>query len=207
MDSHVLARPLRLVAVLLSTSTPLAADEPVTPKWDFTNKAALAAKRRYDLAMDKIKGTYDKEATDAQKTLVNELKDALKESTKAGSLDEALKIRSAIEYLEKKEPLPGPATRPAAAGKFPTGKWNMVKAGGVYGTYSFRADGTVEWIERDRKAVGKMSVKDGLVVITYPDDRIERLTPSGSRLVVEHWFPSSGYPTAFPNFAFAEKAK
>jgi hypothetical protein len=36
--------------------------------------------------------------------------------------------------------------------------------------------------------------KDGAIVITFDDDRTERWTPVGKRMVVEHGYQSSQFP-------------
>jgi hypothetical protein len=192
----------------------LPADEPVgekrapesEPKWDFKSKPATEAKQRFDQVIKDHRLAYTKAATDAEKDLLKDLKSAMKEATKAADLDDAIKIKVAIEHIEKhgagldKAPVPTKL-------KLPLGKWQMSNAQGVLGTYDFRIDGTVFWSEKSRQATGKAIVKDGAVIVIYKDDRTERLTLSGERMIVEHWFPSSKYPVSFPLFAYAERIK
>ncbi len=51
---------------------------------------------------------------------------------------------------------------------------------------------------------GKAEVKDGSVVIVYQDDRVERWTPVGKRMVVEHWYPGAQFPSGTPVLGIAE---
>ena len=47
--------------------------------------------------------------------------------------------------------------------------------------------------------------KDGAIVITFDDDRTERWTPVGKRMVVEHWYLSAQYPCCKPVLGIAER--
>jgi hypothetical protein len=58
-----------------------------------------------------------------------------------------------------------------------------------------------------RTAAGKAEAKDGSVVIVYQDDRVERWTPVGKRMVVEHWYPGSRFPSGTPVLGIAEVAR
>jgi hypothetical protein len=83
---------------------------------------------------------------------------------------------------------------PAAAAKLPEGLWSIEFANGVTEACVVRADGTTSVLEEKRKADGKAEARGGAVVIVYEDDRVERWTPVGRRVVVEHWYPSSAFP-------------
>ena len=52
---------------------------------------------------------------------------------------------------------------------------------------------------------GKLDHDDGRIIITYEDDRLERWTPIGHRMVVEHWHPASAYPDTKPVVGIAER--
>jgi hypothetical protein len=60
-------------------------------------------------------------------------------------------------------------------------------------------------VEPLRTSGGKAAVKGCSVVIVFEDDRGERWTPVGQRLVVKHWFPGSQWPTATPVLGIAER--
>jgi predicted acyl esterase len=42
-------------------------------------------------------------------------------------------------------------------------------------------------------------------VMKFEDDRVERWTRDGERLVAEHWFPSSQFPAATPVVGIAQR--
>ncbi len=86
----------------------------------------------------------------------------------------------------------------------PVGKWSVEFANGVSQVCEVRKDGTASVVEPQRTSGGKATMKGRSVVIVYDDDRIERWTPVGKRLVVEHWFPASQLPTATPVLGIAE---
>jgi len=143
-----------------------------------------------------------------EKQLVVDLKQAVKEATQSAELDDAIKIRSAVEFLEKRGGTTLESLKSIATVRYPLGKWQMILGTDVVGTYDFRPDGTVFWKQKARQAIAKVTLRDGVILIVYPDDRTERMTPSGSRLIIEHWFPSSLYPSKFPStFAYAERMK
>jgi hypothetical protein len=98
-----------------------------------------------------------------------------------------------------------PALPPRAAETgLPVGKWNVEFANGVTQVCEIAKDGTASVAEPLRNSGGKAVVKGSSVVIVYEDDRVERWTPVGKRLVVEHWFPASQLPTATPVLGIAE---
>jgi hypothetical protein len=90
---------------------------------------------------------------------------------------------------------PAPMLPNLAAGHIPTGKWKVTFANGVVETCSIQKDGKASVDEPKRTSDGKVTVKDGIAILVFKDDRIERWTPIGRRMIVEHWFP----PTQFPN--------
>jgi hypothetical protein len=78
------------------------------------------------------------------------------------------------------------------------GEWSVEFANGVVETCAIRKDGTASESKSHRKSDGKAVDKDGAIVITFDDDRTERWTPVGKRMVVDHWYPSSQYPCGKP---------
>ncbi len=101
------------------------------------------------------------------------------------------------------------------------GEWDVEFANGVTQKVFFSPDKTVKVDENNRTAVGKATVTGETVVIhasggkvlvegeaivvTYADDRVERWTRSGKRMVVEHWFPANRYPNGRPVLGVAER--
>ena len=78
------------------------------------------------------------------------------------------------------------------------GKWNVEFTNGVKEVCQIRTDRTASVAEPLRTSSGKVEIKDGSVVIVYQDDRVERWTPVGKRMVVEHWYPSARFPSGTP---------
>jgi hypothetical protein len=78
------------------------------------------------------------------------------------------------------------------------GKWNVEFSNGVKEVCQIRTDGSASVAEPLRASNGKVEIKDGWVVIVYQDDRAERWTPVGKRMVVEHWYPSARFPSGTP---------
>jgi hypothetical protein len=89
----------------------------------------------------------------------------------------------------------------------PAGLWSIGFANGVSEACVVRADGTASVLEEKRKADGKAEVKSGAVVIVFDDDRIERWTPVGRKMVVEHWFPASAYPAGTPVLGIGKRSR
>ncbi len=102
--------------------------------------------------------------------------------------------------------VPKPAT-PEAADGLPVGTWAVEFANGVVETCEINKDGTASVAEPRRTAGGKVTVKDGSYIVSCEDDRLERWTPVGKRMVVEHWYPSSQVPVTTPVFGIAERAQ
>jgi hypothetical protein len=95
----------------------------------------------------------------------------------------------------------------APADGLPVGRWNVEFANGVKEACEVRKDRTASVVEPLRTSTGKAEVKDGSVVIVYQDDRVERWTPVGKRVVVEHWHPGARYPSGTPVLGIAEVAR
>jgi hypothetical protein len=103
---------------------------------------------------------------------------------------------------------PGPPARdtgPAAA--LPVGKWEVQFANGVKEVCTVGNGGEATVEEPRRRANGLAEARDGSVVITWNDDRVERWTPVGTRFVVEHWFPASRVPVVAPVLGIAEATR
>jgi hypothetical protein len=95
---------------------------------------------------------------------------------------------------------------PDPSENLPAGKWTVEFANGVVETCEVKKDGTASVVEPRRTASGKVTAKGGSFVIACEDDRLERWTPVGRRMVVEHWFPASQVPVATPVLGIAERA-
>lgn len=86
----------------------------------------------------------------------------------------------------------------APADGLPVGRWSVEFANGVTEVCEIRKDGTASVVEPVQISGGKAVVSGSSVVIVFDNGRIQRWTPVGKRLVVEHWFPGSQFPTATP---------
>jgi hypothetical protein len=87
------------------------------------------------------------------------------------------------------------------------GKWNVKFANGVTEVCKIRKDGIASVVEPLRTSGGKGVVKDGMIVIVFDDDRIERWKMVGKQFVVEHWFPGAQFPTGTPVRGIAKRAR
>lgn len=89
----------------------------------------------------------------------------------------------------------------------PVGKWSAEFANGVKQVCEVRKDGTASVAEPRRAAAGKAKVNDGSAVIVFEDDRVERWTAVGDKMVVEHWYPGTRFPTGTPVLGIAVVAR
>ena len=90
---------------------------------------------------------------------------------------------------------PAPAYKPPRPNSHLVGQWTVRFANGVVEACEVRADGTASVAEPNRSSVGQVRPRGGAIVITFKDDRVERWSTSAEGVVVEHWFPASGYPS------------
>jgi hypothetical protein len=95
----------------------------------------------------------------------------------------------------------------APADGLPAGRWTVEFANGVKEVCEVRKDRSASVVEPLRTSTGTAEVKDGSVVIVYQDDRVERWTPVGKRMVVEHWYPGAQFPSGTPVLGIAEPAR
>ena len=87
------------------------------------------------------------------------------------------------------------------------GKWSVEFTNGVKEMCQIREDRTASVSEPLRTSDGKVKIQDGSVVIAYQDDRVERWTPVGKRMVVEHWYPGARFPSGTPVLGIADAAR
>jgi hypothetical protein len=94
--------------------------------------------------------------------------------------------------------LPALADPPRPLPALPVGRWKVEFANGVVEKAEIKKDGTAWVTEPERTSDGKVTALRGAFLFVCEDDRIERWTPVGKRMVVEHWFPSDQYPNGTP---------
>lgn len=97
--------------------------------------------------------------------------------------------------------------RPTPPEALPVGRWTVEFANKVVEECEVRKDGTAGVAEPNRIAGGKATAKGGGVVIVFDDDRVERWTAVGQRMVVEHWFPAAQYPAGTPVLGVADRSR
>jgi hypothetical protein len=98
-------------------------------------------------------------------------------------------------------PPPAPQAGPLA------GRWVVEFANGVAEVCEIGQDGAASVAEPRRSSGGKVTARDGAVVVAYDDDRVERWTPVGRRAVVEHWYPGAAFPSGAPVLGIARRVR
>ena len=87
------------------------------------------------------------------------------------------------------------------------GQWTVEFANGVVETCDLVKEGTANVAEPKRSSKGQVrDATNGVVVLAFDDDRIERWTMIGHRVVVEHWASSDQFPGGTPILGIAERA-
>lgn len=156
----------------------------------FKSAAATAAVRKYDAAIAKARGDYERAAKVARDVATRELGEAIKVATRAGDLNAANEIQAEIGALATAEP-------PAHV-EVPTnlvGSWDVLYTNGYRRTYRMYADGTVEWVGEKGRDKVKAYRQDGDLLLEIERGKLERLTPAADgRLFVEHWNPGALFP-------------
>lgn len=84
------------------------------------------------------------------------------------------------------------------------GKWNVEFTNGVKEVCQIHKDRTASVAEPLRSSNGKVEVKDGSIVLVFQDERVERWTPVGKRMIVEHWHPGAPFPSGTPVLGIAD---
>jgi hypothetical protein len=95
-------------------------------------------------------------------------------------------------------PLTSTGDPPRAEPALPVGKWIVEFSNGVVEKVEIKRDGTATVTEPARTSDGKVTALQGSFLVVCDDDRVERWTPVGKRMVVEHWFPASQFPNGAP---------
>jgi hypothetical protein len=84
-------------------------------------------------------------------------------------------------------PLTTAADPPKPENAPPVGKWSVEFANGVVEKVEIKKDGTATVTEPARASDGKVTAVPGAFLFVCEDGRVERWTPVGRRMVVEHW--------------------
>jgi len=96
------------------------------------------------------------------------------------------------------------ADPPRAEQVLPAGKWSVEFSNGVVEKVEIKKDGTANVTEPARTSDGKVTSLQGSFLFVCEDSRIERWTPVGKRMVVEHWASSDQFPNGTPVKGIAE---
>jgi RNA polymerase sigma factor (sigma-70 family) len=87
----------------------------------------------------------------------------------------------------------------------PVGRWNIERSNGEKEVCEIRKDGAASIAEGARKSDGKAAVKESVIIIVFRDDQVERWTPVGHKMVVEHWATAADYPSVRPVLGIGER--
>ena len=88
----------------------------------------------------------------------------------------------------------------------PAGKWSVEFSNGVVEKVEIKKDGAATVAEPARTSDGKVTATPGGFVFVCEDGRVERWTPVGRRMVVEHWASADQFPAGVPVKGIAETA-
>ena len=90
------------------------------------------------------------------------------------------------------------ADPPKADQALPVGKWSIEFSNGVVEKVEVKKDGTASVTEPNRSSDGKVTAVPGAFLFVCEDGRVERWTPVGRRMVVEHWASLDQMPSVPP---------
>lgn len=86
------------------------------------------------------------------------------------------------------------------------GHWRAEFANGIVQTYTLSADGSATVDAGAWHDTGTVEKGNGYFIVRFSEDRAERWTRVGGRMVIEHWFPASRLPTEPPVLGIAEQS-
>jgi hypothetical protein len=101
----------------------------------------------------------------------------------------AQRMASFIAQLSGGDPAPMP--EPAPEIDLPVGKWTVTFSNGVTEVCEITKGSAISVVEPVEIPGHKAAATGNSVVVTFDNGRVQRWTPVGKRLVVEHWFPGS----------------
>ena len=120
----------------------------------------------------------------------------------------SIQLLTAAAFVTVFFTLPSQADPPKpASSSLPVGKWKIEFSNGVVECCEIRKDESISVVEPLRFSGGRAALRDGSVVISCDDDRVERWTAVGKRMVVEHWFPAAQFPSGTPVLGIAKREK
>lgn len=176
-----LRRWLVVAVPLVATGMLMAGD---AGRWDFQTVKAKAAAVRYEQAVQAADEIHQRTLADAQRQFIADLDEAKVDATKAGNLDEAVRLRDAIQAQRK--------TMPAAEVDNPfrdiAGKWNFEwGTSDVKSPFTVNEAGQLVFSPRDKR---QLAVQDGRILWVSSGTLTSiELIPSNGRLIVLGWSP------------------
>jgi hypothetical protein len=121
-----------------------------------------------------------------------------------GQFDSWPEVKTLLSFASTKGKRSGPSGE--GADNAWVGKWTVAFANGVVETCDFDKDGKANVVEPRRSTPGKVrQTTNGVLELVFDDDRIERWTKIGRRIVVEHWPSSDQFPGQPPVLGIGEK--
>jgi hypothetical protein len=96
------------------------------------------------------------------------------------------------------------AAVPAPPPTVTTEHWQAKFANGIEQVYVLSSDGTATVSSSLWQDTGTIERGEGYLIIRFSQDRAERWTAVGEKMVIEHWFPASRLPTQAPVLGIAE---
>ena len=187
--------------------------------WAIKNAKVREAKDLYDLTVKKAKAIFEenvdreqleltKNIRSARMELIKSLEEALDEALVSKNLQQANKISEAKKAMEEELRTDGaPVERGSKAEKTLkadlVGKWRLQWSNDFPDqTWIINADGSMRHLEHNHG--GRLAFKNGETHLLY-DGRfagtVNRITKSGSRLVVEQWAHTRKYdPNDKPSY-------
>lgn len=127
---------------------------------------------------------------------------ATNEKTTLTFLNLVPNVQSAGIALDRVEIIPA---EPIPEVEALAGEWTIEFANGVKEGMELTARGGAKVVEPLRTANGRATHHGRGVVIAFEDDRVERWTTVGKRVVVEHWFPAKAFPAGDPVLGIGER--
>jgi hypothetical protein len=172
--------------LLIATGMLIAGD---AERWNFQTVKAKAAALRFEQTTREANATHQRVLTDARRLFIADLDAAKVEATKAGNLDEAIRLRDAIGSLHKTMPVVenDNAPRPAADNSLRDmiGNWNF--AWGTTGTkinFVVTENGQAIFGPNDKR---QLTIHDGRILCISRGPTNFELIPANGRLIVLGW--------------------
>jgi hypothetical protein len=185
---------------LMDTPDSLKVIQPFRGPFEVKKKAVLAS--------------FEKGAKLAQTQLLADLDAVVKEETKEGRIESALKVRDLRKEIEKATPAIPVAIKPSvketvttptkpdapseAAWKkaYLVGTYTCSYSGGLKATMDLMADGTFHRVRPGGKpefdTKGTIEFKDGKLILR--SDYVEVWSVEKDKIVIHHWWPAKRYP-------------